>query len=249
MKGVLLAGGTGSRLFPLTRVTNKHLLPVYDWPMIYYPLNTLKGMGITDVCVILGGNSVGDIVNLLGDGSKFGMNLTYRHQSSAGGIAHALKLAEDFCGKNDYFAVVLGDNVFIEKPYGTFEFPCIFIDFCETPEHFGVVSTDANGRVTSIEEKPSYPKSPYIQLGLYLYGPEIWDEIGKLKPSERKELEVTDLNNILAQKGILRAFQVEAGTWFDAGQPDDLIDSGLAVRIAKRHGDFIDYLGVQDNGC
>ncbi len=202
MKGLVLAGGTATRLFPLTIVTNKHLLPIYDRPMIYYPLDTLAGMGIREVMVIVGGKSVGDIVELLGDGRHFGLDLTYRYQRGALGIAHAIGLARDFIG-DDAFCVVLGDNIlrgeplaetvqaFEHGPYGA----GTLLYRVPDPERFGVAELDAEGRVVGFEEKPEQPKSDLIPIGVYFLRPDAFDVIETLAPSGRGEFEITDVLN------------------------------------------------------
>jgi glucose-1-phosphate thymidylyltransferase len=229
MKGLILAGGTATRLFPLTIVTNKHLLPIYDRPMIYYPLETLAGMGIREVLVIVGGKSVGDVVELLGDGEHFGLSLTYRYQRGALGIAHAIGLAREFVGR-DPFCVVLGDNVlrgaalepvaraFEEGPWGggtlLYEVP--------DPERFGVAELDASGRVVGFEEKPAHPKSSLIPIGVYFLRPDAFDVIDALAPSGRGEFEITDVLNHYVTGGGLFAPRYE-GHWTDAGTVTSLL--------------------------
>ncbi len=184
MKGLVLAGGTATRLFPLTIVTNKHLLPIYDRPMIYYPLDTLAGMGIREVMVIVGGKSVGDIVELLGDGRHFGLDLTYRYQRGALGIAHAIGLARDFIGE-DAFCVVLGDNILRGEPQAAtarrFEAGAwgagTLLYRVDDPRRFGVAELDANGSVVGFEEKPEHPKSDLIPIGVYFLRPDAFDVI------------------------------------------------------------------------
>jgi glucose-1-phosphate thymidylyltransferase len=229
MKGLVLAGGTASRLFPLTIVTNKHLLPIYDRPMIYYPLDTLAGMGIREVMVIVGGKSVGDIVELLGDGRHFGLDLTYRYQRGALGIAHAIGLARDFIG-DEAFCVVLGDNVlrgpaladtaqaFDAGPWGAgtllFRVP--------DPQRFGVAELDASGRVVGFEEKPAHPRSDLIPIGVYFLRPSAFDVIETLAPSGRGEFEITDvLNHYIPGDGLFT--QVYDGQWTDAGTVASLL--------------------------
>jgi glucose-1-phosphate thymidylyltransferase len=246
MKGLVLAGGTATRLFPLTIVTNKHLLPIYDRPMIYYPLDTLAGMGIREVMVIVGGKSVGDIVELLGDGRHFGLDLTYRYQRGALGIAHAIGLAKDFIG-DDSFCVVLGDNIlrgdplaplaraFEEGPYGA----GTLLYRVPDPQRFGVAEFDANGVVVGFEEKPKVPKSDLIPIGVYFLRPDAFDVIERLAPSGRGEFEITDVLNHYIPGGRMFA-PVYEGHWADAGTVPSLLRSAemaetddLAGRLPK----------------
>ena len=235
MKGLVLAGGTASRLFPLTIVTNKHLLPIYDRPMIYYPLDTLAGMGIREVLVIVGGKSVGDIVELLGDGRHFGLDLTYRYQRGALGIAHAIGLARDFIGA-DSFCVVLGDNIlrgpslaptaqaFDDGPWGA----GTLLYRVPDPQRFGVAELDADGRVLGFEEKPDQPKSDLIPIGVYFLRPDAFDVIETLAPSGRGEFEITDvLNHYIPAGGLFT--EVYGGQWTDAGTVASLLH---AARLA-----------------
>ena len=229
MKGIVLAGGTATRLYPLTIVTNKHLLPIYDRPMIYYPIETLARMGIREVMVIVGGKSVGDVVELLGDGSAFGIDLTYRYQPGALGIAHAIGLARDFVG-DDAFCCVLGDNIlrgpaladvaatFESGPFGAgtllYQVP--------DPERFGVAELDADGRVVAFEEKPDQPKSDLIPIGVYFLRPDAFDVIAHLLPSGRGELEITDVLNHYIPNGGLYS-PIYEGHWTDAGTVPSLL--------------------------
>lgn len=230
LKGVVLAGGSGSRLFPLTLVTNKHLLPVYDRPMIFYPLAALKEIGCREVMVVVGGRSVGDILELLHDGSGLGLDLTYRYQRGALGIAHAIGLARDFAG-NDPIAIVLGDNVL----HGSLaDFAASFTDGeaeagavlkqVPDPERFGVAEFDDEGNIVAFEEKPAVPKSDLIPIGVYFFRPSVFDVIHTLKPSARGEFEITDLLNHYLRKRSL-AHTVFEGEWMDAGTIDALLDS------------------------
>jgi glucose-1-phosphate thymidylyltransferase len=237
MKGLILAGGTATRLYPLTQVTNKHLLPVYDRPMIYYPIETLRGMGIREVMVILGGRSIGDIVELLADGSDFGLDLTYRFQRGALGIAHAIGLARDFIG-DDSLCVVLGDNVlrgdalagvaaeFDGGPWGA----GTLLYRVPDPERFGVAEFDASGRVVRFEEKPEQPKSNLIPIGVYFLRRDAFDVIDQLVPSRRGEFEITDvLNHYIPDGGLF--WKEYTGHWSDAGTIESLLRSGeLAAR-------------------
>jgi glucose-1-phosphate thymidylyltransferase len=229
VKGVLLAGGTATRLHPLTLVTNKHLLPVYDRPMIYYPLHTFREMGITKVLVVLGGRSIGDIVELLSDGEDFGLDLTYRFQRGARGIAHAIGLARDFVD-SDPFCVILGDNVMHGAPLAGIaeEFEAgeweagAFLHRVPDPERFGVAEFDSNAELIGFEEKPEAPKSDLIPIGVYLLRPSAFPVIDGLAPSGRGEFEITDVLNHFVQKGRLfwREYQ---GVWTDAGTVESLL--------------------------
>lgn len=231
MKGIVLAGGTGSRLRPLTKVTNKHLLPVFDRPMIYYPLQTLATMGIWDVILISGKEHAGHFLNLLGSGREFGLHLAYEVQEEAGGIAQALGLAEDFIGR-DRSVVMLGDNIFEEnfssalqsyrqQPTGA----RIFLKEVPDPERFGVANVEGN-RVTGIEEKPTTPKSPYAVTGLYMYDADVFQTIRTLKPSGRGELEITDVNNAYIAAGTM-SYDVVRGFWTDAGTFSSLLRANV----------------------
>ena len=228
MKGLILAGGTATRLFPLTIVTNKHLLPIYDRPMIYYPIATLAGMGIREVMVIVGGKSVGEVVELLADGEHFGVHLTYRYQRGAMGIAHAIGLARDFVG-DDSFCCVLGDNVLLGPPMAAMahEFetgPCgagTLLYEVADPERFGVAELDETGQVVAFEEKPARPKSNLIPIGVYFLRPNAFEVVDQLVPSGRGELEITDLLNHYLP-GNLYAPRFE-GLWTDAGTVTSLI--------------------------
>ena len=229
MKGIVLAGGTATRLYPLTIVTNKHLLPIYDRPMIYYPIETLAGMGIREVMVIVGGKSVGDVVELLADGAHFGLDLTYRYQRGALGIAHAIGLARDFVG-DDAFCCVLGDNIlrgpalesvareFEAGPWGA----GTLLYRVPDPERFGVAELDAAGRVVGFEEKPTQPKSDLIPIGVYFLRPDAFDVIEHLAPSGRGEFEITDVLNHYVADGRLHA-PVYDGHWADAGTVTSLL--------------------------
>ncbi len=240
MKGLILAGGTATRLYPLTVVTNKHLLPIYDRPMIHYPIETLRGMGIREVMVVLGGKSIGDIVELLADGQEFGLDLTYRYQRGALGIAHAIGLARDFVG-DDSFAVVLGDNVlrgpelggvaaeFEAGPWGA---GCLLYRVPD-PERFGVAELDPDGRVVGFEEKPTVPKSDLIPIGVYFLRPDAFGVISRLSPSGRGELEITEVLNHYIPEGRLFAREY-GGDWSDAGTVESLLHaSRLAAEAAE----------------
>jgi glucose-1-phosphate thymidylyltransferase len=240
MKGVVLAGGTGSRLHPLTLVTNKHLMPVHDRPMIYFPLQTLAGMGVREVMVILGGRSIGDIVELLADGRDFGLELTYRYQRGALGIAHAIGLTRDFIG-DDTFCVVLGDNILRGEPLVgvAAEFEAgpsgggTLLYRVPDPGRFGVAEFDGDGRVIGFEEKPMEPKSDSIPIGVYFLRPDAFEVIEQLAPSDRGELEITDVLNHYVRAGALFARHY-TGAWSDAGTIEALLEASV---MAARDGD------------
>ena len=235
MKGVILAGGYGTRLHPLTRVTNKHLLPVYDKPMIYYPIQCLVNAGIKDIMIVTGGNKAGDFLELLGNGKEFGLGeLHYTYQEGAGGIAEALGLARDFIDK-DKVIVVLGDNIiqsnirravadFFTQPKGA----KIMLKEVPDPERFGVADVDEKGNVLGIEEKPSQPKSNYAVIGIYMYDELVFDIISDLKPSGRGELEITDVNNAYIRQGTMTS-EVLQGWWTDAGTIESLHRAGIMI--------------------
>ncbi len=240
IKGVILAGGTGSRLSPLTKVTNKHLLPVYDEPMIYKVIKTLTSSGIKDITIVLGGESVGDFVRLLGDGSEFNANFNYVYQQRPGGIAEALYLTKNIV-KGHKIAVILGDNIFedafkseIEEFEKSNEHQCcLFLKKVEDPQRFGVAELNNDNTIKSIEEKPKIPKSNYAVTGLYLYNENIFDLIKKIINeigySDRGELEITDVNNYYVKINKAKAIFVK-GFWSDAGTFDTLIKSSNFVK-------------------
>ena len=210
MKGIILAGGLGTRLDPLTKVTNKHLLPIYNKPTIYYPIEILADAGISDILIIVGGESIGDFLRLLGDGSQFGVNLSYKYQDKPLGIAHALGLAENFVGE-DKMVVILGDNIIekdikeqVEKFNESSAEACILLKEVNDPERFGVAQLSGD-KVISVEEKPKIPKSNLIVIGIYMYTNDVFNVIKKLKPSGRGELEITDVQNYYIKKGTLIA--------------------------------------------
>jgi len=231
MKGIILAGGLGERLEPLTRITNKHLLPVYNQPMIYYPLKTLIEAGIKDILIVTGGNNAGDFLRLLGNGEEFGLkHINYTYQKGHGGIADALRLAEHFVGK-DKVAIILGDNVVeksIKKYVQRFKKQCegarILIKEVPDPQRFGAVELKAR-KIISIEEKPKKPKSKYIVTGIYMYDNKVFDIIKTLKPSARGELEITDVNNAYLNRGLL-CYDILEGSWTDCGTFVSLLRAG-----------------------
>lgn len=232
MKGIVLAGGTGSRLFPLTKVTNKHLLPVGDKPMIYYPIEKLLEVGIEEILIVTGTDHMGDVVNLLGSGKDFGCRFTYKVQDEAGGIAQALGLAENFAG-DDPVVVILGDNIFehslgeaMENYAG--EGAQILIQEVHDPQRYGVAELDGD-KVISIEEKPSDPKSNYAVTGIYFFDSSVYECIKTLKPSGRGELEITDVNNYYIKKGLMKS-TVLNGWWTDAGTHESLRHANKLVQ-------------------
>jgi len=241
MKGIILAGGTGTRLLPLTRVTNKHLLPIGKYPMIFYPIYKLKQAGIYEILVVTGREHMGDVIELLGSGRDFGVEFTYKVQDEAGGIAQALGLARHFVG-NDRCVVILGDNIFEDDitPYvKNFERQergaKILLKEVPDPHRFGVPEI-RDGKIISIEEKPKNPKSNFAVTGIYMYDSEVFDIIKTLKPSERGELEITDVNNTYLKRGTL-TYDILKGWWTDAGTPESLFRANeLAKNITLDFG-------------
>ena len=240
MRGVILAGGTGSRLLPLTKVTNKHLLPVYDRPMIYHPLQCMAAAGVTEVLLVTGGNNAGDFLRLLGDGRALGLRkLNYAYQEGAGGIAQALSLAEDFAGGGS-LCVILGDNIveysiaghvrrFRRQGRGA----KVLLSKVQDPRAYGVAELDRRGRVVRIVEKPGEPKSDWAVTGIYFYDRWVFDVIRTLEPSARNETEITDVNNAYIGRGEMTADKIR-GFWADAGES---IESYLrACNAVARHG-------------
>ena len=234
MKGVILAGGLGTRLFPLTKVTNKHLLPVYDKPMIYYPIQTLINAGIDDILIVTGGNSAGDFLKLLGNGKEFGLrHINYTYQEGEGGIAEALRLAEFFAA-GEMICVVLGDNIIeknIRKAVETFQKQKggakILLKEVPDPHRFGVAELKGD-RIVSVVEKPKEPKSHFAVIGIYLYDAAVFDIIKTLRPSGRGELEITDVNNRYIEEGLMTWNALE-GWWTDAGTFESLLRANLLV--------------------
>lgn len=242
MKGVILAGGLGSRLRPLTNITNKHLLPIYDRPMIFYPLQSLVTAGIRDILLVTGGGNAGDFLRLIGNGSAFGLqHVNYTYQKGEGGIAEALSLAEHFVG-GEKMVVILGDNI-LEKPITPYvkafqrqrSGAKILIKQVPDPERFGVV-TFRGKQVLEVVEKPKVPKSRYAVVGVYLYDAQVFDMIRTLKPSSRGELEITDVNNAYIRKKQMTC-DILKGWWSDCGTFDSLLRAGnLAARLHTRRG-------------
>jgi len=234
VKGIILAGGLGSRLRPLTKVTNKHLLPIYDKPMIYYPLETLCKAGIKDIMIVTGGNSAGDFLRLLGNGRDFGLkDIYYTYQEGEGGIADALKLCEHFA-ENQSVCVILGDNIiqaditpFVERFRQQTSGARLLLKEVEDPERFGVAEIDGD-RIVRIVEKPVVPMSNYAVTGIYMYDKRVFDYCRNLKQSERGELEITDVNNAYIAAGDLR-YDVLPGWWTDAGQFESLFRASQLV--------------------
>ncbi len=232
MKGIILAGGSGTRLHPLTKITSKQLLPVYDRPMIYYPLNTLLQAGIKDILIIVAPECSGDFLNLLGSGKQFGARFTYEVQDKPNGIAEAFVIGKDFID-GDSCALILGDNIFTENlsaEIASHETGAkVFVSKVDDPERFGVVEVDNNNTVISIEEKPANPKSNLVQTGLYVYDEKVVEYAEKLKPSARLEYEITDLNNLYLQDKKLSA-QIVEEKWIDAGTFDSLHEASILAK-------------------
>jgi glucose-1-phosphate thymidylyltransferase len=241
MKGVILAGGKATRLHPLTRVTNKHLLPIYDKPLIYYPLEAMARAGVEEVLVITNPEHAGHFLQLLRTGSDFGLKLTYELQERPGGLAEAVGLAEPFA-RGAKVLVLLGDNIFTHDLGPTVTAfrelergAAIFAVEVDEPQHYGVVEM-RDGRVIGIEEKPSEPRSNLAQTGIYLYDERVFSFIERLEPSARGELEITDLNNIYVSEGSMRC-EVLDGYWIDAGTShDELLDANVKVAELRRQG-------------
>ena len=247
MKGIILAGGSGTRLYPLTKTTSKQLLPVYDKPMIYYPLSTLMLFGIRDILIISTPQDTPNIERLFGNGEKLGMKFSYAIQNEPKGIAQAFTIGADFI-ENDDVCLILGDNIFymgdqfhffkqeVEKNKG--QRATIFAYHVSDPERFGVVEFDKDYNAISIEEKPKNPKSNYASVGLYFYPSDVAEKARSLTPSARGELEITDLNNLYLKEGRLSVVPMKRGNaWLDAGTPESLMESGAFVQIIeKRQG-------------
>ena len=246
MKGIILAGGSGTRLYPLTRVTSKQLLPIYDKPMIYYPLSVLMNAGIRDILIISTPQDTPRFQELLHDGKQFGINLSYAIQPSPDGLAQAFIIGADFIG-NDTVAMILGDNIFAGHGFkkrlreavenaDSGKGATIFGYYVDDPERFGIVQFDSTGKAISIEEKPEKPKSNYCVTGLYFYDNHVVEYAKKLKPSKRGELEVTDLNRIYLETGKLNVELLGQGfTWLDTGTHESLVDATNFVKTVETH--------------
>ena len=246
MKGIILAGGSGTRLYPLTKVTSKQLLPVYDKPMIYYPMSVLMSAGIRDILVISTPQDLPRFKDLLGDGHQFGVRLSYAEQPSPDGLAQAFIIGAEFIG-NDCVAMVLGDNIFfghgLKKRLQaavdnakTGKGATVFGYYVDDPERFGIVEFDENGRAISIEEKPEKPKSNYCVTGLYFYDNHVVEYAKHLKPSKRGELEITDLNRIYLEQGKLNVELLGQGfTWLDTGTHESLVEATNFVMTVEKH--------------
>ena len=247
MKGIILAAGKGTRLYPITLPVCKPLLPIYDKPLIYYPLYTLMSANIRDILIITQAEDRGAFINLLGDGSRFGLHISYADQPVQRGIADAFIIGKDFIG-DDSVCLALGDNIFygpgfrrkLRQAVSNVEGATIFGYYVQDPRPFGVVEFDEDGRAISIEEKPRNPKSNYIVPGLYFYDNRVVNAAMKIQPSARGELEITDVNNLYLREGMLQVVTLgEEFSWYDAGTADSLFEAAGAVRTAQRSGKYI----------
>lgn len=239
MKGIILSGGTGSRLYPLTTVVNKQLLPIFDKPMIYYPLSTLISCGIKDICIISSYDFLPLYQKLFGDGERLGLNITYKVQPKPDGIAQSFLIAEEFI-ENDSVCLILGDNVFhgFNRMKVDFTGAVIFAYNVNNPQEYGVVEFDSDGKALSIEEKPKVPKSKYAVPGLYFYDNKVVEYARVLKPSKRGEYEITDINRKYMEAGSLNVIKMPKGTvWLDAGSPTTLAQASNYIQtVQERQG-------------
>jgi glucose-1-phosphate thymidylyltransferase len=236
MKGVILAGGSGTRLRPMTKIINKHLLPVGPFPMIYYAITKMAEAGVYEIMLVIGKQSAGLFMEYLGNGNSLGVNLTYRLQEEAGGIAQALAMAEGFIQPHDKFIVLLGDNLFENSllsaanlfVHGEHGSAMVFLKKVEDPRRYGVPELRSD-RIVAIEEKPSNPKTDYCVTGIYMYDSDVFDRIRSIKASDRGELEITDVNNVYAAKGAL-SYRILEGWWTDAGTHQSLLEANIWLR-------------------
>ncbi|MHB1678892.1 MAG: glucose-1-phosphate thymidylyltransferase RfbA [bacterium] len=248
MKGIILAGGSGTRLYPITLSVCKQLLPIYDKPMIYYPLSSLMFAGIKDILIISNSEDVSKFEAIFKDGSSIGLNILYKEQPYPGGLAQAFIIGEEFIGSDDV-CLILGDNIFYghglpdlfnqaKKAVQNEKGGAIFTYYVEDPQRYGVIELDENGFVTSIEEKPQYPKSNYAVTGIYFYDNSVIEIAKNIKPSKRGELEITDVNNVYLKNKKLKAFQLGRGhAWLDTGTPESLLDAAeFIAMMEKRQG-------------